>query len=144
LATFSSGILAAMMVSAPVGNSIVKDLRLKSEKKPAGSINTVRYIYNTQGWRGFYIGLSPLMLREAIYTWAVFSGKGSFQKRFGWNDAQASIAAGSIATLFSQPIDTLATHMQNRVPRRSMWDCIKMMYAEDSIGRFYRRFYFRW
>jgi len=142
LATFSSGILAAMIVSAPVGNSIVNDLRLKAKQMPAGTLNTLEYVYRNYGLRGFYTGLTPLMMREAVYAWAVFSGKASFQDHFNWNDAQASIAAGSIATLFSQPTDTLATCMQDR--RKSIWDCIKMMYAEDGIARFYRGFYFRW
>lgn len=143
VAPFISGMLAATVVSAPIGNSIVTDLRLKDSGKPAGLKNALHHLTSTYGWRGFYTGIGPLMAREGIYAWSVFYGKGAFQEKYNWNDIQASVAAGSIATALSQPVDTLATYMQNQVSRKSTFECIRMMWKENGIQRFYRGFYFR-
>lgn len=144
VASFTSGMVAALVISAPVGNSIVTNLRLKAGHKPAGSIIAMYHIYHHYGLRGFYVGIQPLLVREGIYASSVFYGKRAIQDRLGCHDLTAASISGTIATLFSQPMDTLATHMQNQTHRTSMVDNIQQMWTSGGLVRFYRGFYLRW
>lgn len=147
LAAIYSGMIAATIVSAPIGNSIVTNLRLKEEGKEAGTVKSIKHLINNYGlFNGFYIGIIPLMAREGIYSWSVFYAKREVQNRYNYGDIKASIVSGTIASILSQPCDTLATFMQNKVIRNniSTLACISQMYQINGIRGFYRGFFFRW
>lgn len=144
LAALLAGMCAAAVVSAPVGNCIVTAQRLAEEGRAASSVDAARAVWRSHGVKGFYTGLGPLMARESIYAWAVFSGKADLQRAYNLGDLQAACASGTIASLLSQPMDTLATVMQNQSPRKTAWACVQAMYQEQGLRRFYRGFYFRW
>lgn len=141
VATITSGMVAATIISAPVGNAIVTNLRLKASGINTNSYLTVKHIIRTMGIRGFYIGAVPLLIREGIYSWSVFSGQSHFQVKYGYNEAKSTIIAGIVATFLSQPCDTLATRMQDR--GFNLRQGIRSMLQEGGIFRFYKGFGFR-
>jgi len=144
LAAITSGMTAALIVSAPIGNAIVVNLRLKAEGRPAGTKNALRHLWNTYGIKGFYAGIEPLMLREGIYSCAVFYAKGAIQEKFKIGDLSASMVAGSVATALSQPCDTSATFAQNKKVRVPYSQTIKEMWLAGGLRSFYRGFMYRW
>lgn len=143
-AAIGSGMVAALLVSAPIGNAIVMNLRLKSEKKPAGTLAAVRQLRSQYGMKGFYTGVETLLLREAIYSWSVFYAKRAVQKKMKCGDIAASVLAGTVATILSQPCDTLATYSQNKVIRQPIATNLKEMWRINGVRTFYRGFVFRW
>lgn len=144
MATFSSGMVAALLVSTPTGNMIVTDQRLSESQKPAGLKNSINSIIRHKGFGGFFTGIQCIAAREGVYSWAVFSAKNDVKEYMKSNDITASIIAGTIATIISQPLDTTATVLQNQVKSISLKEGITRMYKENGIKRFYRGFYFRW
>lgn len=144
LASFSSGMLAALLVSTPTGNIIVTDQRLSESNKPAGLINSIKNIYTRRGVSGFLTGIQWIAAREGVYSWAVFSGKNDIKRRFDCDDFTASFIAGTFATAISQPMDTSATYLQNQVEGISLSEGVKRMWKEEGVKRFYRGVYFRW
>lgn len=145
-ASFTSGMIAATVVSGPISNAIVINLRLKEEGKPASTIQAIKYIKMAYGVRGFYAGILPLLFREGSYSWSVFYVKGEVQRRYGYGDIKSSVIAGTIASVMSQPCDTLTTFIQNQVERKGVVESAKMMWKDDVGGvlRYYRGFWLRW
>lgn len=142
-ATLGAGMFSAVTISAPVGNSIVTNLRLKEERKPSGSAAAIRNIYKNHGLRGFYTGAQSLIMREAIYSSATFYGKGAVQDRLNCGDAMASVVSGTLATIMSQPFDTSATRAQNK-PKPVPWRSVVLeMWYEGGVRAFYRGFFLR-
>lgn len=149
-ATLGAGALSAIIISAPVGNAIVVNLRLKEAatrvggKTSTGSLAAIRHIYKTYGLGGFYAGAKSLVLRESIYSSATFYGKDAIQEKLQCGDFVASAISGTIATIFSQPCDTSATRAQNKVVRNPWSTTVMEMWHEDGLRTFYRGFFFRW
>ncbi len=143
IAPIISGMLAALLVSAPIGNTIVTDQRLAESKRPAGLTHALSDIQKRRGLRGYYVGLPPLLCREGIYSWSVFYAKGAAKDALGCGDIVASAVAGTMATLMSQPMDTMATFMQNQTTPVTVKSAMRRMYAENGIRRFYRGFFYR-
>jgi len=143
VATFSSGVIAAVFIGAPVGNIIVTDQRLAESKLPAGTQNAVRDILYYRGKLGFETGIAFIAAREGTYSFSVFYAKNAIKSYFDCNDFIASAIAGILATIVTQPMDTSASYMQNQQFRPRIIDSIKKMYAEEGLKRFYRGGFYR-
>ena len=141
MAPIASGMIAALIVSAPIGNMINVDINLKDKGHLAGPKNTYNHIMKNYGWKGFYTGLVPLICREGVYSWSVFYAMREGQETYGLNSIQSAVLSGTIATILSQPNDTMATYSQAR--RLSIKQTVQEMWTEGGIGRFYRGFGFR-
>lgn len=149
LATFISGMTAAFFVSAPTSNIIVHQQQEKVSTREA-----INQIIQRYGAYKFTTGMSLYMLREGIYSVSVFSAKPWLQKqdaRFQ-NDFVASVVVGIIATILSQPCDTIATYMVAAPQRISPLKAISLMNKgiehrgpsnEGGLKRFYRGFLLR-
>lgn len=143
IAAIQSGMMAAVIVSAPIGNAIVTNLQLKEVKQPAGTFNAIKHIRKVYGIRGFYTGIESLVIREAAYSWSVFYAKDAIQKKLECGDILSSVIAGTIGTIVSQPCDTSATYAQNQVKRIAFKEVLAKMYVEGGVRRFYYGFFFR-
>lgn len=148
-ATFISGMTAALFVSAPTSNVIVYQQQHQLKTRQAFS-----HIIRKHGPYKLTTGMSLYMVREGIYSTSVFSAKPWLQKqdaRFE-NDVVASILVGVLATVLSQPWDTIATYMVSAQQRLSPLEAVRRMNKglehDGSVGsggmkRFYRGFFLR-
>lgn len=144
LAPFLSGVVAAMLIGTPVGNLIVTDQRLSEAGRPGGTLNSFNEIKIQRGLIGLSTGIQWIMMREGVYSWSVFYAKNATKDYFKCNDIVASCISGTVATIISQPMDTSATYMQNQLGKPKLVDCMKRMYKEDGMRRFYRGVGYRW
>lgn len=140
IATFLSGMLAAMTVTAPVSNVIVHQ-----QEHKRSPIESIRFIYSRYGMYRFTTGTSLYLGREGIYSTSVFFARKwlSEQHKVFENKMINVSVIGFIATLLSQPLDTMATSMINREKREGTIITAKRMYHEGGLNRFYKGFWFR-
>jgi hypothetical protein len=136
VATFVAGMCAAAVISAPTSNVIINQQQY--ELSMAGA---VRKIVREWGYYRFTTGMSPLLMREGIYSWGVFCARPYVQQYPVFTDPfVASLAVGIIATILSQPCDTLATFMIKRPERVGPLHAAREMWhdGEGGVRRFYR------
>jgi len=149
MATFISGMTAAFFVTAPTSNTIVYQ-----QKNAVSAKVAIRQIMAKYGAYRFTTGMSLYMLREGIYSVSVFSAKPWLQTQNAYfqNDIVASVLVGIVATILSQPCDTIATYMVGADKRMSPLKAIPAMYhgyehdgtrSEGGLRRFYRGFLLR-
>lgn len=148
-ATFISGMTAAFFVTAPTSNVIIHQQQHQLKTRAA-----ISSIIRQYGPYKLTTGMSLYMLREGIYSVSVFSAKPWLQKQHAYfeNDVVASILVGLVATILSQPSDTIATYMVSAKERLSPLKAISHMYSgtehDGSVGagglkRFYKGFLLR-
>jgi hypothetical protein len=136
VATFISGMCAALIISAPTSNVIINQQQYEWKM-----VQAIRTIVQHWGYYRLTTGMSPLLVREGIYSSAVFYARPRLQQYAAFADPfVASLAVGIIATILSQPCDTLATFMIKRPERVGPLRAAREMWHDDEGGirRFYR------
>ncbi|PVU92823.1 hypothetical protein BB559_003586 [Furculomyces boomerangus] len=97
-------------------------VRLQTTKQANTSItNVIKQIYQTQGFPGYYKGLSASLLRLATHSTVRFGFYEFFREEFRHDDGSVSpvglvfsgIIGGSIGGLFGNPADVANVRMQN-------------------------------
>lgn len=113
-----------------------------------------RYIRLNHGYRGFYIGLFSLFLREIPYSCIQMPIYEAVKLRFLKQDKQfmntretviAGFTAGSIAGILTTPIDVVKTNImtQKDIIYSGFIDCYKKLYKEHGIKVFGRGAFYR-
>lgn len=127
-ATFAAGMVGAFIVSAPTTNTIVIQQKYK-----LAPLQAIKHIRATNGILHLYTGMSMFLMREGIYSNAVFYAKPKVQRELFSNSLVASVTVGLVAAILSQPFDTVATYMTNTEKKKiKVLEAIKMMYNETN------------
>lgn len=156
IAAFLGGISGALFYT-PVGNIIVNQQKLMplgirvTPDTYIGMGKSISYIINTYGYKRFYTGLGPTMIRDGIYSTSVFSVTGSLKNKYSYiqnehiKNIAIAIVLGSITSFLSHPFDAIATRMQDHEGKisymniiKKMWNTEETTYKFQKIKTFYR------
>lgn len=121
-------------------------LQVGNESSLTASFN---YIQKNHGYRGFYIGLSSLLLREIPFSCVQMpiyeAMKAQYlkpgQKFISTQETAISgFVAGSIAAVFTNPVDVVKTNImtQKKLIYTGFVDCCRKLYKEHGIKVFTR------
>ena len=138
VAALAGGACSALLVSTPTGNIIIAQQQTSTRLWPAA-----RALVRAGGVRRLWTGLTPLLGREGTYSAAVFWGNGAAAARLPRADAAtagwaSAVLVGTVATAISQPMDALATAMQDAATHPGVRATTRRLYAEGGAARFYR------
>ncbi|KAJ9623575.1 hypothetical protein H2203_005837 [Taxawa tesnikishii (nom. ined.)] len=121
-----------------------------------GMVGTARSIARQDGVRGFYRGLSPMLLGY-FPTWGVYMSVYGIAKDFYYTEIDnkfvaqmaSSVTAGACSTLATNPIWVIKTRLMAQASRdaadnaRTPWhytstlDAARKMYAAEGVAAFY-------
>ena len=118
----------------------------------SGVYNGASQIYSTEGFRGFYRGITPSIIKEIPYSslgYAFYEKYIEILSKMSYRDRTnpiitylAGIFAGFTATIITQPFDVIKTKIQfekvNEGKYTNMLLAAKNIYKEDGIGGFQR------
>ena len=104
---------------------------------------TFRIIYHEQGIKGFYSGLSPLLVGY-LPAWTIYFYvyKKVQNQGEGHDNIPSAVVAGACSTLATNPIWVIKTRMMTQSRHTSwqytsMFDAAKNMYKREGIRSFY-------
>lgn len=143
VATFLSGMLGALIITAPTSNVIIN--------QQEGKLSATQAMRNISqhGWYRYTTGTSLYLFREGIYSTSVFFARKWLAKQhkiFEHKILNATVI-GLVAAILTQPLDTTATSMIKRTVthnfRESPVQTARRMYQEGGLRKFYKGFWFR-
>ena len=103
-------------------------------------------IFNENGVRGLYKGLSPTLIRDINYSGIQFMIYDNLKKSLDIDDqknnsrsiAVCALLSGTIACFFTQPPDVVRTRMQLQpVKYYSLIQTVKTIYSEEGVRSFF-------
>jgi len=103
-------------------------------------------IFQDQGLRGLYKGLSPTLIRDITYSGIQLMIYDNLKKSFIMDDqknnsksiAACALLSGTIACCFTQPTDVIRTRMQLQpVKYNSLIKTVKIIYTEEGLRSFF-------
>jgi len=150
--------LAVAIGAGAISSLIVTpaELIMISQQRLGGSVaSTLKDVWSTSGLRGMMRGFAPTTWREMGWTGGLFGLQSTFKiavqedsKFFRRNEvasaAFASIAAGQITAIITQPFDVVKSLMQADrgisapMRARSSFDTAKLLYQEGGSRAFFR------
>lgn len=103
--------------------------------------NTYKHLVQTKGMRSVYRGLPATMVRDSIFTLAIFSGKTMVKPYVAIENEKvagtvASITAGVVAAQLTQGVDTVKTIQQAQ--HKSFKEATLSIYGKHGIMGFFK------
>jgi hypothetical protein len=140
---------ASAFVAAPMSNVIVTQQQQSMQPRTA-----IQSIINNYGYSRFWMGIGPTLMRDGPYALAAFWGtnamKQYIEKRYQLDKDSnkaiipASITTGAITTVLTQPVDTIATKMQDSHESSiSAWKVAKDILKKEGFKGLYSGTFFR-
>lgn len=160
---FLGGMIGAIIYT-PVGNIIVNQQKLMpanvkfTPETYVGMRKSINHIVTKYGYRRFYTGLGPTMVRDGIYSMGVFGATDDVQKKCSWikneyfRNFVSALIIGTMASPLSHPMDAIATRMQDHEGKIGYKDIIKKMWNTEEVKKYniekvkmlYRGAAYRW
>jgi hypothetical protein len=140
---------ASAFVAAPMSNVIVTQ-----QQKSMQPMEAIRSIINNYGYNRLWMGICPTLMRDGPYALAAFWGTNAMKqyivKRYKLDKDSnkaiipASVITGAITTVLTQPVDTIATKMQDS-PESSIsaWKVAKDTVKKEGLKGLYSGTFFR-
>jgi len=124
-AAFIGGMSAAAIIQTPIDNIIINHNRFKLNGSP-NYLSSIGNLYGLYGFKGFYTGLAPCMLREGLMSWAIFAGKDRLQIELNCNNLLASIITSTLCLIplhwSNQLVLTMLSNTNSKsIPNRFMY-----------------------
>eukprot|EP00729_Bicosta_minor_P023091 gene23091-16511_t len=138
--------LAVAIGAGAISSLIVTpaELIMISQQRLGGSVaSTLKDVWSTSGLRGMMRGFAPTTWREMGWTGVQEDSK-FFRRNEVASAAFASIAAGQITAIITQPFDVVKSLMQADrgisapMRARSSFDTAKLLYQEGGSRAFFR------
>ncbi|SIO73307.1 Mitochondrial carrier protein [Babesia microti strain RI] len=147
---------------AEISNSLIRTpFEVIKQQMQAGMHSTVKdsikFIYKRQGYKGFYVGLGSVLLREIPFDGIQFvlweRSKTCILLQPFYEDKKSYVAtsaitgglAGGIAGILTTPIDVIKTRMmtQDKIVYKNSISCMRALIKEEGCGVLCRGMGFR-
>jgi len=140
-----AGAVEAILVVTPQETIKTKLIEMNS-----GFYNGVKSIIQTNGFRGFYNGLVPTIIKQSTNQGLRFMSFGLYKnnvlKYTNSNELTTyqalcgGMVSGCISTLFNNPIDVIKTRMQGLESKQyiNTQDCVKKIIKKEGLITFYK------